>query len=111
MKEMTRANTRRLLLEQELERCLALLRQHYHPVKVLLFGSMSTGQVGEWSDLDLVVIAETEKRFLDRSKEALLLLRPQVGMDILVYTAEEFEELARERPFFQNEILQKAKVL
>jgi predicted nucleotidyltransferase len=110
-KEMTGSYKRLALLEKELQRYLVLLRQHYRPHKILLFGSMAKGQVGEWSDLDLVIVADTDKRFLDRVKEVMLLLRPKIGVDILVYTQEEFEQLSHERPFFRTEILDKGKVL
>lgn len=102
---------RNMLLEKELRRFLPLLKQHYRPHKIILFGSLASDQVGEWSDLDLVIVAETDKRFLDRVKEAMLLLRPRVGVDLLVYTPEEFKHLSQERSFFHTEVLGKGKVL
>jgi hypothetical protein len=41
------------------------------------------------------------------------LLRPPlgVGIDILVYTPEEFDQMAKERLFFRQEIVEKARVL
>lgn len=102
---------RRASLDAELQRLLPLLVEHYQPQKVWLFGSMAGGSVGEWSDLDLVIIKETERRFLDRIKEVLRLLRPRVGVDILVYTPEEFARLSLEQGFVQTEILGKGKVL
>lgn len=100
----------RQLLEEELERYVTFLINYYTPTKIILFGSLATGQVRLWSDIDLVVIINTQQRFLDRIKEVLILLRPQVGLDVLVYTPEEFEVLSQERLFFQQEIL-KGKVL
>ncbi|MBE0410398.1 MAG: nucleotidyltransferase domain-containing protein [Anaerolineales bacterium] len=102
---------RRTLLENELRRYIPLLRNHYRLHKIILFGSLAANQIEEWSDLDLVIVAETEKRFLDRLKEVVLLLRPRVGVDLLVYTPEEFNQLSRERLFFHSEILGKGKVL
>lgn len=102
---------RRDLLEAELNRCLAMLVEHYEPQKVLLFGSMVDDRTGEWSDLDLVIVKETDKRFLDRTKEVMQLLRPRVGVDILVYTPDEFERLSRERTFIRDEIAGKGKML
>jgi predicted nucleotidyltransferase len=102
---------RRALLEAELERYLALLVEHYQPQKVLLFGSMVGEKTGEWSDLDLVIIKSSDQRFLDRTKEVLQLLRPRLGVDILVYTPEEFAHLSRERSFVRDEIVGKGKVL
>jgi hypothetical protein len=48
---------------------------------------------------------------MDRTKAMLQLLQPSVGLDILVYTPKEFAQLAKERPFFQQEIVGKGKVI
>ena len=103
--------TRRRLLESEIARFLPLLRAEYQPERVLLFGSLATGDVGAWSDIDLVIIKKTTQRFLERTAHVMRLLRPKVGVDILVYTPEEFEKLCRERTFFHTEILEKGRVL
>ncbi|MFN3742678.1 MAG: nucleotidyltransferase domain-containing protein [Anaerolineales bacterium] len=102
---------RRALLEAELERCVQVLRTHYAPQRILLFGSLASGNVEEWSDIDLVIIKETERKFLDRTCEVMELLKPQVGVDILVYTPEEFAQLSQDRPFVRREIVEKGKVL
>ena len=102
---------RRESLERELTRWLPLLIEHERPDKIILFGSYSTGEVQEWSDLDLVIVKETEERFLDRTRRVLLLLKPKVGLDVLVYTPDEFEQLSRERAFVRNEIVHKGKVI
>jgi uncharacterized protein len=97
-------------LEEEVQRYVTILVEQYNPVRIILFGSLAVGQARLWSDIDLVVVAETDLAFLDRTKEAILMLRPQVGLDILIYTPAEYDALIRERPFFQQEILQ-GKVL
>lgn len=102
---------RRRILDAELQRYLSLLRDHYQPESVLLFGSLAVGETGEWSDIDLVIIKETNQGFLDRSKEVMELLRPRVGVDILVYTPAEFDRLLRERAFVRDEIVSKGRVV
>lgn len=97
-------------LENELERYVPILVAQYEPERIILFGSLAADRAHAWSDIDLVVVGHTEKRFLDRTKEALLLLRPVVGLDILIYTPEEFDQLSQERQFFKHEIL-RGKVL
>lgn len=90
-KEKAQINrARQARLQQELERYLALLTHTNQPEKIILFGSLAQGQVNEWSDLDLVIVQQTALPFLERSKQILRLLRPQVGLDVLVYTPEEF---------------------
>jgi predicted nucleotidyltransferase len=103
-----RINIRRrtLQLQSELKRCISILKEKYKPEKILLFGSLANGKIGEWSDIDLIIVKDTKKPFLDRSKEVLLFVQPKVGMDILVYTSEEFEKLSS-REFFKKEVLSK----
>jgi predicted nucleotidyltransferase len=107
----TKIQARRARLEGELDRWLPLLIAHEQPEKIILFGSFCAGVVSEWSDIDLVIIKETRAPFLDRTRQVLELLRPQVGVDILVYTPSEFERLSQERAFVRQEIVGKGKVI
>ncbi len=50
---------RKELLEQELDRYVQVLKAAENPDKVIVFGSLATGQVHEWSDIDLVVVKRT----------------------------------------------------
>ena len=102
---------RRQLLKQELERFLALLGNRPDIERVIVFGSYITGQMHEWSDLDLVVIQNTDSPFLRRLHQMRDLLRPTVGTDLLVYTPDEFASLVRERAFIRDEIVNKGKVV
>ena len=78
MAQSNSAAKRRAVLEAELARYVQLLREHYAPQRVVLFGSLTSGEVEEWSDIDLVIIKETDRKFLDRTRDVLQLLRPRV---------------------------------
>ena len=110
-KERVRAQARRASLERELGRWLPLLIAHEDPDKIILFGSYCSGQVSEWSDLDMVIIKETQAPFLDRARQVLALLKPRVGIDVLVYTPEEFAQLRQKRAFVRDEIVGKGRVI
>jgi uncharacterized protein len=106
------SNDRQARLTQCLAQILKTLAGEYHPEKVILFGSMASGVVREWSDLDLAIIKETSLPFLQRLKEVALLCRAPVGVDYLVYTPEEFAEMVQRRnPFILEEVVRKGKVL
>ncbi len=103
---------RQAKLNQALERILLTLAAEYRPEKVILFGSMAQAAVGEWSDLDLVIIKDTSQPFLQRLKEVALLCRAPVGVDFLVYTPGEFAQMIADRnPFILEEVLRRGKVL
>ena len=93
------AKKRHQRLEEELRRLLPLLRRHPRVRRVILFGSLAKGVVGLASDIDLIVVMETSKRFLDRLDEIYRFLEPKVALDLLVYTPEEFERMRRGNPF------------
>lgn len=103
---------RKKILEQELKRILAMLVKDYAPLKVILFGSLASGKVHEWSDIDLVIIKATNRRFLDRIEDVLLLIRPKVACDVIVYTPEEFREMETSNNYFiDDEIKRDGKVI
>ena len=64
------AQSRHRSLERELARWLPLLIAHERPKQIILFGSYCTGEVKEWSDLDLVIVKETQAPFLDRTRKS-----------------------------------------
>jgi predicted nucleotidyltransferase len=99
-------------LNEALDQILHALKTQYDPEKVILFGSMATGNVGEWSDLDLAIIKDTPLHFVERSVEVALLCQAPVGVDYLVYTPYEFAEMtADHNPFITEEIIEKGKVV
>jgi predicted nucleotidyltransferase len=102
---------RKQLLDEEMNRCLSMLTEQGSPEKIILFGTLANGAVHEWSDIDLVIVERTQLPFFQRIKKLRKLLKPRVGMDIMVYTPEEFDRLCAERPFFKEEIISKGEVV
>jgi uncharacterized protein len=98
-------------LAEVLDHVVDMLVTKYEPERIILFGSLATGQVTEWSDLDLVVIKETPRPFLQRLKEVALLCRAPVSVDYLVYTPREFAQLVAEGNPFILEVLREGKVV
>ena len=68
----------------------------FHPEKVILFGSMASGQWDQDSDVDLLVIV---REVTDRRALRVAIRRAVTGMglpkDIVVLTSDEFERKRR----------------
>ena len=105
------SNRRLEQLEQTLERILSALEEHYQPEQVIVFGSLASGHVTETSDLDLLIVKETDKRFFERTKEVVKICDYDIGVDFLIYTPQELREAAKINPFVRDEILSKGKVV
>ena len=104
------AQARARLLRAELDRMRALLAHVPGIRQVTVFGSMAAGTVSAWSDLDVMVVQQTDQPFIERAAALARLVRPQVGIQFLVYTPQELSELGSRR-FVRVEILEKGKVL
>lgn len=99
------------MLNQEIQKIVQQLIQRYQPEKIILFGSAASGKTSRWSDIDLVAIKKTNKRFYERIAEASALIPHSVPVDILIYTPEEFTQMATENYFIKNEVIRKGKVV
>ncbi len=97
-----RRDARRERLQEELDRMLARLKEDPSVRRVVLFGSLTRDDWGSRSDLDLIVIQDTRKPFLERLDEFYRRLTPRVETDILVYTETEWDELRQTRAFVKR---------
>ncbi len=111
-REYTMYNKRHQQLSQALDHIVNTLIAQYEPEKIILFGSLASNNVKEWSDIDLAIIKNTPLPFLQRLKEVAILCQVRVGVDYLVYTPQEFNEMIADGNFFiLDEIVDKGKVI
>ncbi|MEI7989562.1 MAG: nucleotidyltransferase domain-containing protein [Chloroflexota bacterium] len=83
-----------------------------HPEKIILFGSYAKGHPTADSDVDLLVIMETNERPVERYLAVSRLLRPRpFPMDIIVRTPEEILTALKQEDVFFREILETGRVL
>jgi predicted nucleotidyltransferase len=84
----------------------------FNPDKIILFGSYAAGNANHDSDLDLLIIKDTDlpphRRSFDIQKA---LIGSMIPMDILVYTNKEFEQEQNERYSFLSSAIKTSKIL
>lgn len=93
-----------LLVIQDLEALKQRLAPHLRRArKAIVFGSVARGDADEWSDLDLVIVADTARPFLDRYRDFEGMYDVWRRLDLLVYTPAEFAEMQGQgRPFIEH---------
>ena len=71
--------------------------------RAIVFGSYARGTQTRRSDLDLVIVMETKKRFLDRYEDVREIhdVVPDVHVEMLIYTEHELRKIAH-RPFMRQ---------
>ncbi len=106
------ALARKAALEAELARVLPIIINKYQPEKIILFGSLATGEVHEWSDIDLVLVKDVEEHFWMRPLTVKKIVHSKLATDLFIYRPAEFEKMQREQHYFMiDEILGRGKVL
>lgn len=103
--------TRHALLTAELEQFIHIVSGDERTKKIILFGSVARSEVEEWTDLDLVVVAETDLPFYERTRQILNNVSPKVRMDVIVYNIAEWEEMHRSRAFIKTELMDGGRVV
>ncbi|MGA2468766.1 MAG: nucleotidyltransferase domain-containing protein [Thermodesulfobacteriota bacterium] len=84
----------------------------YEPERLYLFGSWARREEDELSDMDVVVIKDTPSPFFDRLHEVSTFLPAEIGgLDILVYTPEEFTKMLKEGNAFAEMITEEASLI
>lgn len=86
------------------------LVKKYKPQKIILFGSYAYGQPTPDSDVDLLVVADTDKKFHERVQEVRILLPKDQPFDLIVLTPSEYQR-ARMKNSLLSEIEAKGRVL
>ncbi len=81
---------RKTRLDRELENILEQLKK-YNMKKAILFGSLARGEIGITSDIDLIVILESDIPFHKRLKKLYSEIDYHEPLDLLAYTPEELE--------------------
>jgi predicted nucleotidyltransferase len=85
--------------------------RHFHPDKVILFGSFAYGTPGPASDADLLVVMPFEGHPLEKMAEIVDEVHPKIAIDLLVRTPDMINHRLNLGDRFTRDILDKGKVL
>ena len=80
--------------------------QRYAIIKAIVFGSFAVGDISKRSDLDLMLVMETDKRFLDRYDGIYQEITDAIkhrSVDLLIYTPGEFQKM-QDEPFMRRAV-------
>jgi predicted nucleotidyltransferase len=88
-------------LEKTLQQIVAKLSVMPEVERVSIFGSYARGRADLFTDLDILVVMDTDQPFPDRIRTLYRLLAAPVDMDLVCYTPREFSEL-QDSPFLKR---------
>jgi HEPN domain-containing protein/predicted nucleotidyltransferase len=95
-----------------LEAIVERLVTGYDPDRIILFGSHAAGDARGDSDVDLLIVKQTDKRPIDRRIEVERLLGDRsIPLDMIVYTPEELRRLFAAGSPFVEAVIEHGRVL
>jgi predicted nucleotidyltransferase len=90
------------------------IAKRYNPEKIILFGSSVIGKDSKESDIDLLIIKNSEKKRPFRVKkifEAIRGMNRNYPLDAIVYTPVEVQERLSKGDYFIRNVFREGKVL
>lgn len=100
------------IFDKEIKNIVEQIIRTYHPLKIILFGSIAEGRIKEGTDIDLFIIKKDIPNIgVDRIRQLDTMIKYRFATDFIVYKPEEVEQrLKLGDPFIRN-ILKNGKVL
>jgi uncharacterized protein len=96
----------------QIEMVAARLAEAAGAEQVILFGSHARGEARDASDVDLMIVAESDLPRFKRSRALYSLIRPYpFPMDLVVYTPEEVSRGRRSSVSFVSTVLREGKTV
>ena len=105
----------RAVFESAINAIVEKLVRNYEPEKIVLYGSCARGTMHADSDIDMLIVKNTDKkRHIDRWLEVRRLTRDAgrgISFEPLILTPSELQERIKIGDFFVQEILKEGSVL
>ena len=102
----------REISEEAIQEIKEKIVNHFQPEKIILFGSYAFGCPKKGSDLDLLIVKESDSPRHKRSIPIRRLFRGyMIPMDILVYTPSELKRYEDVKGSFAHRVLSKGRIL
>ena len=111
MSPITELRLRRDIGMLEIEDKVQTIAEKFEPAKIILFGSYAAGSPTSDSDVDLLIIMDTDRSTWDIAVEISSALKHSFPMDIIVRTPQEIARRLEYGDFFIQDIMEKGKVL
>jgi len=101
-----------MISQIEIDRVIDRIVEVYQPEKVILFGSYASGNASEDSDLDFLLVKQTNEAPVARAAGIRKALRDfLLPMDILIYTPDEIERDKDRKSTFIHNVLKSGRIV
>jgi predicted nucleotidyltransferase len=102
-----------MIEQKQIEEIVKRIVDNYKPEKIILFGSYAYGKPKKDSDLDLLIVKESDLPRYKRAREIRKLLWgiSEIPKDIIVYTQREIDDWREVKEAFVTQVVKRGKIL
>ncbi len=101
-----------MISKHKINQIIKIIKDNIKPEKIILFGSYANGNPNEHSDLDLLIIKDSDIPRYKRGREIRKYLRGiGVPLDILIYTQKEIDRWKNVEQAFITQTMKNGKVV
>lgn len=101
-----------MITQEQINEVVRKIVENCNPQKIILFGSHANGTANENSDLDLIVVKDTDLPHHKRGTEVRkYLFGMKIPIDLLVFTGDEINEQSNDKYSFLYKALRINNVL
>mgnify|MGYP002641044628 FL=1 len=109
--EVPTIDERERIPQEAIDEVVRQIAEKFHPQKIILFGSYARGNPRPESDVDILVVMDTELKESQQSLQIRRYLNLFFGLDIILYTPKRLEERIAMGDYFVQDILEEGKVM
>ena len=101
-----------MLSYKQIEKTAKYIGQHTNAEKIILFGSYAQGRADDDSDVDFLIIADSDEPRYKRSRKVYRLFNDYpFSMDVMIYTKDEINKNIKSEVSFVSNIMKEGKVI
>ena len=104
-------NIRKRIPQEAIEDVVNQIADKFDPLQIILFGSYAYGQPKQTSDVDLLVVMNTQLKEMEQAIRICQTLKCNFGVDLIVRTPTKLAQRLAWGDFFLQEIMNKGKVV
>ena len=98
--------------EQQIQQLVNNIALAYKPEKIILFGSYAKNTATDVSDIDLCVIKNDSRKYIEKLKEIRSSIKDfKWPIDLVLYSVSDFEQFRKEKISFTNHIYESGKIV
>jgi uncharacterized protein len=96
----------------KINEAISKIASRFNPYRIILFGSYANGTSNVESDIDMLIIQDSDLPMHKRGLDIRLsLIGTMIPLDILIYTQSEYDEAKSNNFSFLNSALKNSKII